>query len=64
MALRIAAFQKITTVCKESAVSKLAEDDYLNRILRGESVKCRHKINQKEVVQMRMLSMSQILKVL
>ena len=35
-----------STVCKRSSKIKLAKDDYLHRILKGGSAKCRYTFNQ------------------
>lgn len=40
-----------STVCRRSSVIKLAEDDCLNRILKGGSARCKYKFNQDEVVE-------------
>ncbi|KAI8116187.1 Retrovirus-related Env polyprotein from transposon gypsy [Lucilia cuprina] len=40
-----------STVCKGSSVTRLKEDDCLNRILRGGATKCRYRLTREEIVE-------------
>ena len=40
-----------STICRRSSVIKLVEDDCLNCILKGGSVRCKYKFNQEEVIE-------------